>query len=148
MTRWNRIRKYAVPLATIVEPFSECLTLGLAVAYCLSSHLDPRLVFSMHLVGWVCVDAAIMSGLGGPVKRVEYWMAWVFRELTAFPLYCYAMVGTRVVWRGRGYKLVFDGTVLVDDACAENEKIVGGAEGWKGEQGRQVERNESRRRKK
>lgn len=132
-----------MPLATSVEPFSECMTLGLCLAYVASPYISPYLVFFLHVVGWIAVDAAIMGGLGGPTDRVEYWVAWVFREVTAFPLYCYSMFGNSVVWRGRGYKLVFDGTVKVDEAEKEAgcEKYE-----WTAEQEKEVLRNEMRRR--
>jgi hypothetical protein len=102
----------------------------------------------MHVLGWIAVDALIMGGLGGPVHRKEYWAAWVFREVTAFPLYCYAMAGERVKWRGKGYKLVFDGTVRIDPECMEKERRSSMERvGWKVEQEREVARNEIRRKK-
>ena len=103
------------------------------------------IVFFMHVAGWIAVDAAIMGGLGGPVNRVEYWAAWFFREITAFPLYCYAMAGERVTWRGRGYKLVFDGTVRVDEGCRGKESGGELKGGWREEQEKESIRNEIRR---
>lgn len=47
------------------------------------------------------------------VKTPAFWTAWLFRELTAFPLYCYAMAGSAVEWRGKSYKLKPDGTVVL-----------------------------------
>ncbi|KAL3897224.1 MAG: hypothetical protein SGCHY_003574, partial [Lobulomycetales sp.] len=136
-------------------PWSEFLTLGLSLSFTLSRYISPMYTFLAHTAVWVVADYLIVRGLSGPgvVHRPEYWMAWVFREVTAFPLYVYSMVGNRVSWRGRGYRLVSDGTVRREDEAGSSKEDTAwrppsrdATWQWRQTQEREVKRRELRRR--
>lgn len=57
-SRWTRVRKYAVPAATILEPITESLICGALGAYGMSRVLgiSPILVYCLHIAYWIVND--------------------------------------------------------------------------------------------
>lgn len=139
-TRWLRVRKFTVPLATLVEPGTESL---LATAYgafglttlnwCHHSLGIPQTwrtfwaLWLFGIVSWAAVDHWVWSMLQGwhgergerncpPFvghgrrRGLGRWLrGWLGRELLAFPIWAWAIVGgTTVVWRGRKFWVGMD----------------------------------------
>jgi len=132
-TRWLRVRKFTVTLATIVEPGTESLLCSLYGAYGLTT-----LPWCEHTLGisdtwrsfwaiwlwsvmiWAVVDRYTWSMLqhsgereerpvfgrvrGGRRGPGQWLLAWLVREALAFPIWAWAVVGgVEVVWRGRKF---------------------------------------------
>jgi ceramide glucosyltransferase len=132
-TRWLRVRKFTVTLATIVEPGTESLLCSLYGAYGLTT-----LPWCEHTLGiphtwrsfwaiwlwsviiWAVVDRYTWSMLQHSGEREErpvfgrmgckrrgpgqWLLAWLVREALAFPIWAWAVVGgVEVVWRGRKF---------------------------------------------
>jgi len=77
-SRWTRIRKYAVPIATILEPVTESIVCGLIGAYSVSKlfHVSAFLVFSLHMLFWMFTDFIIAYTLHSwPLFRIHHYVA-------------------------------------------------------------------------
>ena len=114
--RWTRIRAYSMPGVTLVEPFSESIVAGLTGAFGFSRLFGLPFwpFFWLHMLMWLVSDVVIAIYLSQQsIPDVGFFMlSWLMRELSAFPIYLYAILGSNVVtWRGRAYRLQFGGTV-------------------------------------
>ncbi|KAL8969384.1 MAG: hypothetical protein Q9197_004378 [Variospora fuerteventurae] len=147
-TRWLRVRKFTVALATFVEPGTESLLCSAYGAYGLTTlpwcndvlHI-PRtwtafvILWLLSVMIWCAADTWVYSLLqqhGGlhanseaPVwirpKRRRTWAdwlsAWLGREIFAFPIWLWAVVGgVTIVWRGRRFWVGMDMKVHEIDA--------------------------------
>ncbi|KAL8979955.1 MAG: hypothetical protein Q9205_004842 [Flavoplaca limonia] len=164
-TRWLRVRKFTVALATFVEHGTESLfcsaygafglttlpwcnrTLGISrtwAAFCV-------LWFSSVLM-WCAVDSRVWRLLqsngvldaNGELaswvrrKRRQRWsewvLAWIGREVFAFPIWLWAVLGgVTVVWRGRRFWVGMDMKVHEIDAIGtESNEDMGIASNVKG----------------
>lgn len=130
--RWIRVRKHMVLAATLVEPLTECVVLS-AIGAASLCHLTGGwlpwwLVGALHYVIWIWVDLDVWASLEGDgvgVKGVlgeggrtaaggggwAFMAAWATRELLAFPIWMVAVWGSEVIWRGRRYRMLWNGEV-------------------------------------
>ncbi|KAJ3358061.1 hypothetical protein GGF32_000763 [Allomyces javanicus] len=121
--RWGRIRKYTVLLATVVEPLSESLAMA-AIFAMLVRHAAARMhwfwmpsagtLFAIHTLAWLVVDYFLAKKLVAPAPPLPWYRfaaTWLAREVTALPLYFWAMAGACVAWRDATYQLLPGGTV-------------------------------------
>ncbi|KAL2040632.1 hypothetical protein N7G274_006611 [Stereocaulon virgatum] len=134
-TRWLRVRKFTVTLATLVEPGTESLLCSLYGAYGLTSlpFINRTLsipqswtafwmIWLLSVVCWAAIDRYTWTLLqhGGTTSASErpifgrtrgarrplgeWTLAWLGREVLAFPIWCWAIWGgVSVVWRGRKF---------------------------------------------
>lgn len=130
-TRWLRVRKFTVTLATLVEPGTESLLCSLYGAYGLTSlriSSIPNtwtafwLVFLTSVACWATADRYVWmllqhGGTGDPSERpvfgrsmgkrrpIGQWLlGWLGREMLALPIWVWAFWGgVTVVWRGRRF---------------------------------------------
>jgi ceramide glucosyltransferase len=138
--RWTRIRKYNVTAATLLEPFTESLVCGLYGCWaCMQLFgLEWEMVplwWVGHMLMWLVCDMAVftvfMQSRGGWTNETEQtdvvvveqheqkegvtgmWvLVWLVREITALPLWMYAIAGNHVHWRGRAFRLRSNGTAV------------------------------------
>jgi ceramide glucosyltransferase len=116
--RWIRVRKMMTLPATSMEPFTESIVASLYGAWAVH-HLFgvPRAVFWVLSMGaWLCADLAVRRALATNVRHVgppqptgRFLLAWAARECLALPIWLYAMAGSRVVWRGKAYRVLASG---------------------------------------
>ncbi|KAH6563420.1 hypothetical protein BASA60_010714 [Batrachochytrium salamandrivorans] len=118
--RWIRIRKYVVAVATMYEPFSESLIAGLTAGWAFQYTLGVPFwpFFILNMVAWFASDAFVVWVIHPDSVRGSGWtdfclfaLAWLARELSAIPVYIWAMSGSTVEWRGSRFYLHTDGTV-------------------------------------
>lgn len=153
-TRWLRVRKFTVVLATLVEPGTESFLCSAYGAFGLTSlpWCNERLgvpptwtaFFLLWLLGvtaWCAVDTwvyrllqsseALIGCEEAPSwvkwKRRRKWsdwlLSWVGRELFAFPIWLWAVIGgVTVVWRGRRFWVGMDMRVHEIDAKGTESK--------------------------
>ncbi len=155
-TRWLRVRKFTVTLATLVEPGTEILLCSLLGAWgiitlpsCNKVLGIPQtwlafwsfFIFSVSV--WAAADRYLWTLLqhGGAKPEAEagderprfgrvkgerrgvgQWVAvWVGREVLAFPIWAWAVVGgVTVVWRGRRFWVGVD--MMVHEVEGEGER--------------------------
>jgi len=133
--RWIRVRKWMTFAATLLEPFVESVFVGVLAALAVS-HLTQGLVrawmfFPAHMAGFLIVDLSVRNTLvGEPLQGEEWWAfvsAWGMREIMAFPIWLFAMLGNEVDWRGGKYRILRNG----ETECVENA-------GWRMRVGRRI----------
>ena len=115
--RWIRVRKHMVLSATLLEPWTESVALGTITALSIR-HLFgiPYSLFLVcHFSAWLLVDLDIYRSIAGhPLpqgSRTSFFIAWWIRELLAFPIWLYAVIGSQVTWRGKKYRMLRNGEV-------------------------------------
>jgi ceramide glucosyltransferase len=116
--RWLRVRKRMTPIAaTLAEPFTESVVLGMMVCASLWRlvGVNPVWVIVAHYMWWIAVDLDVYASLAGhplpSASRVEFFAAWTIREALALPIWVLAMMGNTVEWRGTKYRILRNGEV-------------------------------------
>lgn len=133
--RWIRGRKYMVTAATLIEPFTESIVLGLIGAWGFSSRFGISMFnfFILHMFVDVIVDFIVYFTLRTKLQRhfktsylpefsvlppisirflAKLYFAWIVRETTALPLWLVGIIGSKVRWRGQNYILKRDMTFV------------------------------------
>lgn len=102
--RWIRVRKFTVTLATIYEPFTECLVAGLLASFSFNYYFGtPILLFQLlNLILWFTSDMLVASVVykstpfGSYSEMAGFVLAWLCRELIALPVYLWSMSGQHI----------------------------------------------------
>lgn len=108
---------------------TECILSGIlgALAFRFLFSLPAWLFLPAHTAAWYSLDAALYRALlpASPARStvtraaahdgpgLGYLQAWTVRELAAFPIWLFAMLGDTVGWRDEGtvYRVQRDGSV-------------------------------------
>ena len=115
--RWIRVRKYMVWLATILEPFTESVTLIPLIIWSLKILTKFKYLELLSLplfIGWFSIDLAIINSYKfnspqyiSPIPSLpQFILFWLAREFLAFPIYLAGVFGSHVGWRNGTYKMV------------------------------------------
>lgn len=137
VSRWVKLRFAMVPQWTLLEPFSECMLLGLmaALAFSFIWNCDPFAVFLFHILLWFLLDYMLLSTIqNGPLtfSKTDFVVAWMIRESTAFLLYVKALANPEIRWRSRIFKLRWGGyaeelnisdPIDINDKNISNDKV-------------------------
>lgn len=112
--RWVKLRFAMVPQWTLLEPFSECMLLGLLGAMSISFlwALDPYAIFLFHILLWFLFDYKLLCTIqNGPLtfSKTDFIIAWLIRESTALLIFSKALATSKVTWRSRIFKLKWGG---------------------------------------
>lgn len=112
--RWIKLRFAMVPQWTLLEPFSECMLLGLLGSFSVSFlwALNPFVVFSIHVLLWFLLDYKLLCTIqDGPLtcSKTDFLLAWLVRECTALLVFIKALADPKVTWRSREFKLRWGG---------------------------------------
>jgi ceramide glucosyltransferase len=114
--RWIRVRKKMVLAATLIEPLTESILLGIVASW--AAHLlvgiKPTWFFALHESAWTLMDLMVVAALRGEYLKgqelVDWLFVWTVREALALPVWLKAMLGgDRVVWRSTTYKILKNG---------------------------------------
>ncbi|KAI0931763.1 hypothetical protein AcW1_000918 [Taiwanofungus camphoratus] len=120
--RWVRVRKRMVFVATLVEPLTESVVVGVLAAMALNHlfNIPSWLFLPIHFTLWLVVDMDVFASLAGhPVPSsslLAFIAAWAARELFALPIWLLAIVGNQVEWRGKQYEIMRNGEVRRTDS--------------------------------
>ncbi|KAI9445344.1 glycosyltransferase family 21 protein [Lactarius indigo] len=115
--RWIRVRKHMSLAATLLEPFTESVMLSVIAAASTRflTGVTHHLFLPTHFILWILIDLDVYASLAGHAlpssKLWEFLVAWVVREILAFPIWLLAIMGDEVEWRGRRYKVMRNGEV-------------------------------------
>lgn len=123
--RWVKLRFAMVPQWTLIEPFSECMLLGLLGALSISFlwALDPFAIFLFHILLWFLCDYKLLCIIqNGPLtfSKTDFIIAWLIRECTALLIFLKALANPKVTWRSRIFKLKWGG--YAEEVFAEPNK--------------------------
>jgi ceramide glucosyltransferase len=116
--RWIRVRKRMTLAATLLEPLTESLLLGIIASWAAHTLCGwPRwLFFLSHELAWIATDLGVLRALNGGGldgdERMSFLVAWACREALALPIWLKAMVGDTVIWRGVTYRIVGSGEAI------------------------------------
>lgn len=109
-----------VPQWTLLEPFSECMLLGLLGALSLSFlyAFNPFAIFLFHVLLWFISDYKLLCTIqNGPLtfSKTDFIVAWLIRECTALLIFLKALANRKVTWRSRIFKLRWGG--FAEEIC-------------------------------
>lgn len=136
--RWLRVRKYMVLAATLVEPTTESIVIGIFGSYGISNLFfqgrHKLLIMLLHELIWCFTDYTqfkmllkfsnqdlinqnppplfLDSNITDKCKLSKWLPIWILREILALPIWIIAMCGTTIDWRNRPFK-------IRPDLCAE-----------------------------
>lgn len=103
-------------IATMVEPLTESLLLGLVASWAAKTIFGLTRVgfFAVHELAWIVMDLLVVSALRGQkmglAETVDWLYVWGVREALALPIWVKAICGgNQVVWRGVKYRIVKNG---------------------------------------
>ncbi|CAL8134620.1 unnamed protein product [Orchesella dallaii] len=116
ISRWAKLRFAMVPPTILAEPFSECMVLGICVAFATRVLLrwDPIVVFLIHLLTWCIMDWFLLRSVQNgniPFTKFEFVLAWLFREASAPFLFIHSLMFPNIHWRQGYYRLQWGGRV-------------------------------------
>ncbi|KAH3680096.1 hypothetical protein WICMUC_000554 [Wickerhamomyces mucosus] len=128
--RWLRVRKYMVLAATLVEPTTESIFIGILGSYGISTlFLTGKyfwLLFIIHEIYWCFIDyiqystiikfanVDELSKMSNSIKinkdlEITKWLPiWILREFLAFPIWVIAMCGGTIDWRNKPFNIKSD----------------------------------------
>lgn len=110
--RWGRMRKYHVPLALAVEPFSYPLVNGICGA--IASHwlfgVSVPLFLAAHLALMIISEAVLLRSMGERLRpALPFYL--LLREVVMVPMWLHIWSGNTVNWRGKPLKLQHGGVI-------------------------------------
>lgn len=114
VSRWAKLRFAMVPYTLFFEPLSECVVLGAFAAWAVNFlfQWDVFVVYLVHILAWLILDWILLSVIQNsslPFSKSDFVIAWTFRELGAFYLYCRALFDPSIRWRTRTFYLRWGG---------------------------------------
>ncbi|XP_076353090.1 ceramide glucosyltransferase-like isoform X1 [Tachypleus tridentatus] len=116
ITRWGKLRFAMVPHTIFFEPLSECLFLGIFVAWSANFlfNWDCFVLYLVHVLVWFLLDwilLCIIQNGSLPFSKGDFVVAWIFRESSALYLYLKALFDPTIRWRTGTYRLRWGGIV-------------------------------------
>lgn len=120
--RWIRVRKRMSLAATLLEPFTESVMVGILTSWSIQRLLGIAswIFLPLHFIVWILVDLDVYASLTGhPLPDNIRWTfiaSWMARELLAFPIWLLAMIDDEVEWRGQKYRVLPNGEVAKLDS--------------------------------
>ncbi|XP_066985299.1 ceramide glucosyltransferase [Macrobrachium rosenbergii] len=110
LTRWCKLRVAMVPHTIVLEPFSECMILGLVASWAATVlfHADYLTFFLFHTLTWSLADWIMLNIVQNgppPFSKFEFVISWCFREVSAIFIFLHAIWNPVITWRTGSYKL-------------------------------------------
>ena len=107
---------------TCLEPFTECFVNGLvgALGFRYFTSFSVTTFFALHVLAWYLIDRSIYNSLYAALPKYETAneavkfssLAWLAREVSALPIFLYAMSSNNISWRsGVVYRVGTDNIV-------------------------------------
>jgi ceramide glucosyltransferase len=98
-----------------MEPFTESVMLSAIAAMSIRflTGIPIRLFLPAHFFLWALIDLDVYSSLAGhppPLTKLRsFLVAWITREVLAFPIWLLGIFGDEVEWRGGRYRVLRNG---------------------------------------
>ena len=129
VTRWTKLRTAMTPFASICEPFSECMLLGILTTWSVMTVFgwDPLSFFFLHLLIWFLMDWILLLVIQNgewPYNKFDFLVIWVFRELTLPYLYVTSFISPDIKWGSKRFRLKFGGLAeVLEEVPAEYSEL-------------------------
>eukprot|EP00095_Tigriopus_kingsejongensis_P007614 maker-scaffold2030_size22264-snap-gene-0.6 protein:Tk07614 transcript:maker-scaffold2030_size22264-snap-gene-0.6-mRNA-1 annotation:"hypothetical protein DAPPUDRAFT_300574" len=112
--RWTKLRYAMCPHFIVLEPLTECVLLGILVAW--SVHFlfrwDPVTFFMLHILIWFLMDWAlilIVQNGSLPFSKFEFLVSWCIREFSVPCVLLSAHLYPAIYWRNNKFRLKWGG---------------------------------------
>ncbi|XP_015922747.1 ceramide glucosyltransferase isoform X2 [Parasteatoda tepidariorum] len=114
VSRWAKLRFAMVPYTIVLEPLSECMVLGACAAFSVNVLFgwDPFVVYLVHILAWLILDWILLNVIQNntlPFTKMDFVIAWSFREIGAFFHFMHALFNPKIQWRTRTFYLKWGG---------------------------------------
>lgn len=114
ITRWAKLRIAMIPHMILLEPLSECFVLGAMASWAISylTSIDPFAIYLFHILLWFFLDYTLLRIIqNAPLSfsNIDFFIAWLLRELFALILFTRALWEPTIRWRTATYKLKWGG---------------------------------------
>ena len=129
--RWLRVRRYMVLAATLLEPTTESVLIGVFGSFGISNLWFEGnymvSIFLLHEIVWCIVDWNQSSMLHEHSSKdklsiydppffltqerqpfIQWLFIWIIREILALPIWIIAMCGSQIDWRNRPFQINSD----------------------------------------
>lgn len=122
MIRWCKLR-LKLNFAAWLEPMQECFLLGLCTCWTVNVLFgwNSLVFFLFHILAWLISDYTILKITQNgklPFNKLDYVLAWFYRESICYYLFLKAASNPTVRWREGKYRLKWGGTAeeIEDDS--------------------------------
>uniref|UniRef100_A0A914W7F0 ceramide glucosyltransferase n=1 Tax=Plectus sambesii TaxID=2011161 RepID=A0A914W7F0_9BILA len=114
--RWIKLRVAMLPHTIILEPMQDCMMAGLMGSWAANMLFDwnSLVFFLVHVLMWMLFDYMLICTVqNGPLSfgKFEFAVMWLYRELSALPIYIKALWEPRIRWRAGLFKLRWGGLI-------------------------------------
>ncbi|GAU88156.1 hypothetical protein RvY_00904 [Ramazzottius varieornatus] len=118
LDRWAKLRFAMVPLATLLEPFQECVLLGILASLAVSFLTDMSAlgIFLLHVITWFLLDWTLLRTVQFhrlSYSKLDFIISWIFREVTSPVLFAKALLRPQIKWKNGYYRLKWGGLAEV-----------------------------------
>uniref|UniRef100_A0A0N5AF58 ceramide glucosyltransferase n=1 Tax=Syphacia muris TaxID=451379 RepID=A0A0N5AF58_9BILA len=117
--RWIKLRVAMLPHTIILEPLQDCFLSGILGGCCLLVLLPVKPLFFVyyflvHIAYWISCDYILIHLVQNgplPFSLIQFLVVWVYRECSAFPTWCRALMYPDIVWRTGRFRLRWGGRI-------------------------------------
>ncbi|VDD93611.1 unnamed protein product [Enterobius vermicularis] len=117
--RWIKLRLAMLPHTIILEPLQDCFVSGILGGCCLLvlfpvSPLFFVYYFIGHLIYWISCDYLLIHLVQNgslPFSFMQFLVIWLYREGSAFPTWCRALMNPNILWRTGTFRLRWGGRI-------------------------------------
>lgn len=123
-TRWGKIRKAHAPWIFLAEPLSMALPVSCLAGVALSPWLSFTQGFLLHFGMALLCDVFLTQKISGQISHFNP-LAWILREILAFPLWIASILSNTVNWRGHELTIQSGGKLEVRNSQCKSFRFFG-----------------------
>ncbi|VDN52726.1 unnamed protein product [Dracunculus medinensis] len=117
--RWIKLRFAMLPHTILLEPLQDCFVSGLlgcgSILILLPTYPTLAMYFFIfHLIYWIVCDYILIRIVQNgplPFSFAQFLFVWLYREGSAFPTWCSALINPTVKWRSSAFRLLWGGRI-------------------------------------
>uniref|UniRef100_A0A5S6QA17 ceramide glucosyltransferase n=1 Tax=Trichuris muris TaxID=70415 RepID=A0A5S6QA17_TRIMR len=125
LSRWARLRIAMLPCTAFLEPFQECVVLGIIASLATNNLFEwnPVVFFGAHTLTWLLFDYVLLNIIQDSCLtcgKLDLLVAWFYRELTAPFVFLRAILNQDIHWRTATFRLNWGGVAemfFVTELC-------------------------------
>ena len=114
--RWSQLRMALLPHLILLEPFSECMLVGLTASWAIEYlfGISSMGIFLMHILVWFLLDYSMLRLVENgplPFSKFEFVVAWLLRGTLAIFMTFQSHRNRGIKWRHKKYKVHWGGKI-------------------------------------
>ncbi|MFH4983557.1 hypothetical protein AB6A40_010266 [Gnathostoma spinigerum] len=130
--RWIKLRLAMLPHTIILEPIQECFVSGIIGACCILILFQPYKIYTLyyylfHIIYWISCDWTLNHLVQNgplPYSFAQFLFIWLYREGSAFPTWCWALLNPNIFWRSGTFRLRWGGRIKQIEKSASSRKFL------------------------